>query len=213
MKKYLLAAALAGASCVPAYAGLVDWNISDHPGLLGTTQNFTASGDILSARGFDGADVGTRLFSKQNGGDENGLGLNNDPTGDDEISGRNFIQLNVDQAISEKVSGFNFTMDSSTAGEKWAVFGSNDAHPFTFTLLASGSDEGVLHNLASGWDNYNFFYNGPANGVGGANVLIGSFGGTQSTVPEPSTWVMGIVGFAILGAMGWRKARAASIAA
>jgi hypothetical protein len=206
MKKLIMTTALALGLASPAYALTVNWDFGQHPGLLGTTQTFTdTGGDPLFARGFTGSDTPTALFSKQGGGDENGLGLANDPTGDDEISGRNFVQLNVDGALADRISNFNFSMGSSTDGEKWAVFGSNDAHPFTFTLLASGSDEGVIHSLLGGFDNYNFFYNGPATGVGGANVLLSSFGGTTSAVPEPSTWAMLIAGFTVMGFMGYRR--------
>jgi hypothetical protein len=36
-------------------------------------------------------------------------------------------------------------------------------------------------------------------------------GGT-SAVPEPSTWAMGLAGFAFLGAMGWKRSRTARLA-
>jgi hypothetical protein len=205
MKKLIMTTALALGLASPAYALTVNWDFGQHPGLLGNTQTFSAGGETLTARGFTGGDVGTRLFSKTGGGDENGLGLSNDPTGDDEITGRNFVQLNLDGPLADHVSNFNFSMGSTTDGEKWAVFGSEDATPFTFTLLASGSDEGVIHSLLGGFDNYNFFYNGPAEGVGGANVLLSSFGGTTSAVPEPSTWAMLIAGFTVMGFMGYRR--------
>jgi hypothetical protein len=94
MKKLLATTALFGVlSTPPAHATLfnVDFNFSDHPGLLGDTQSYEANSFTLLARGFTGSDVGTRLFGKVAGGDETGLGLANDPSGNDEISGRNFI--------------------------------------------------------------------------------------------------------------------------
>ena len=189
-----------------AQAALVDWNFQDHTGLLGNTQTFTSSGINLLARGFDGFDIGTRLFGKNGGGDENGLGLNNDPTGEDEITGRNFIQINVDGPLANRVDNFTFQMASSTDGEKWAVYGSNDAHPFVFTLLASGSDELVTHTLAGGFDNYNFFYNGPSSGVGGANVLIHDFGGTIEPLAAPEPATLAVLGVGIAG-LGMAKRR------
>ena len=210
-KLFLVSTILAAAS--PAMATTVSWDFGQHPGLLGTTQTFTDSrGDPLLARGFNASDVGINLFSKNAGGDEKGLGLSNDPTGENEISGRSFVQLNVDGALADHIDNFTFSMNSSTDGEKWAVFGSNDAHPFTFTLLSSGADE-LLHSLANGYDNYSFFYNGPATGVGGANVLLGSFGGTLAAVPEPSTWAMLLGGFAFMAFFGVRKARKDRLAA
>jgi hypothetical protein len=70
-----------------------------------------------------------------------------------------------------------------------------------------------------GFDAYDFLYAGgpPGGGEGGcgsgcnANVLLASFGGAgpssvvTSGVPEPSTWAMGIIGFGMVGALGWRK--------
>lgn len=205
MKKLLLATAFLASTAIPALAATINWDFGQHPGLLGITQTFSAGGETLTARGFTGGDVGTRLFSKTGGGDENGLGLSNDPTGDNEITGRNFVQLNLDGPLADHVSNFNFSMGSSTDGEKWAVFGSEDATPFTFVLLASGSDEGVIHSLAAGFDNYNFFYNGPASGVGGANVLLSSFGGTTSSVPEPSTWALMGLGFGMMALFGVKR--------
>ena len=204
---YSITALVAVAFAQPASASLVDWNFQDHLGALGNTQTFTSNGIGLLARGFDGADRGTALFGKNSGGDENGLGLNNDSSGEHEITGRNFIQLNVDGPIASRVDNFTFQMASSTAGEQWAVYGSNDANPFVFTLLASGSDELVTHTLAGGYDNYNFFYNGPANGVGGANVLIHDFGGTvePNAVPEPMS--IALLGMGMLG-IGLVKRRA-----
>lgn len=194
MKKLLLAStalafmAMAG----PAFADAADWNFGDHTGLLGNTQTFTstAGGFQLTARGFTLSDVGTRLFSKTDSGDERGLGLNNDPSGNTEISfGNGFVQLNLDGLLS-RLSGFQFSMGSTTQDEGWKVFGSEDGSPFAMTLLASSSgtgDEG-LHNLPGGWDNYNFFYSGAARGDCGdgcnANVLLASFD-AASAVPGP----------------------------
>ena len=34
-----------------------------------------------------------------------------------------------------------------------------------------------------------------------------SIGGAASSVPEPSTWAMGIIGFGLMAAMGWKRSR------
>ena len=215
MRRLLLTTVAVCGLAAPASAALVNWNFAQHPGLLGNTQTFTAGGGLFSllARGFDAGDAGTALFSNTRGGDENGLGLRDDPTGANEIfRNEGFVQLNLDGLLS-RVDNFQFSMESTTNGEAWKVFGSEDAHPFQFTLLASGSDEGILHNLPGGWDNYSFFYSGgpPGGGPGGcgvncgANVLLGSLDATA--VPEPSTWVMGIVGFGLLAGFGLHKSR------
>ena len=175
----------------------------------------------LTARGFTASDVATNLFSKTAGGDENGLGLTNDPSGDDEISlSHGFVQLNLDGLLS-KLHGFEFSMGSTTQGEGWSVFGSEDDHPFNLTFLAQSigvNDEGV-HLLPGGWDNYEFFYNG------GLPNLPPSEGGCAGRlqrqralvhvrrhqdvggVPEPSTWAMFIAGFSLMGALAYFRGK------
>ena len=155
-------------------------------GALPNVQQFDTGGFFLSARGFDGSDNGTALFSKNGGTNEVGLlGLVDDPSGEDEITGHNFIQLNMD-GLRTLLTNFKFSMNSVDNAEGWAVFGlSNDSTPFQFTLLASSGgflDNGV-HGLPDGWDNYNFFYSGGA--TGSSNVLLHSFSADIQAVLGP----------------------------
>ena len=66
-----------------------------------------------------------------------------------------------------------------------------------------GFDEGFSHALPSGFDSINF------QAVTG-NVLITSISG--STIPEPSTWAMMLLGFAWLGYVGFRRTRKVRVA-
>lgn len=187
MQRLLLAtiATLTLALASPASATTINWNFGEHGfGALPNVQAFDAGGFFLSARGFDGSDNGTALFSKNGGAGEVGLGLVDDPSHEDEITGKNFIQLNMD-GLRTLLTNFKFSMDSVDNQEGWAVFGSNDAHPFQFTLLASsvGFGDNGVHGLADGWDNYNFFYSGGA--TGGSNVLLHSFSADVQAVPGP----------------------------
>ena len=101
-------------------------------------------------------------------------------------------------------SNFTFSMGSTTQGEGWGVWGSQDSDPFNFTFLIQSigtNDEGV-HSLAAGWDNYNFFYlggfaNAPPSEGGcdngcNANVLLSSFGGELAAAaclsPRRGSW-------------------------
>jgi hypothetical protein len=183
MKRVLATTAILAALTLPAAATVLDWNFQDHLGVLGNTQTFTAGGDNLTARGFTSSDAGTALFGKNGGGDENGLGLNNDASGDHEITGGNFVQLNLD-GIKNLLdpNSIMVQMGSTTQNEGWQIFGSNDDHPFQFTLLASSTDPGGqegFHSLAGGYDNYNFFYSGLGVNLCGsgcnANVLLTNF--------------------------------------
>ena len=108
-----------------------------------------------------GSCVTTDLYIKNLGAGEQGLGLNNDPSTDHELwfaPGQNatpVIQLDV-TAIKGLTSGASFTMDSTTDGEWWAVFGATGAGATgTVNLLSTGNDE-LSHAFAS-WGTYNFY--------------------------------------------------------
>jgi hypothetical protein len=223
MKKLLLSTALVMLAA-PAYAGLVTWDFGEHSGPLTATQTFDTTGGglfSLTAKGFTAGDAATNLFSKLGGTDENGLGLTNDPSGNDEISlNHGFVQLNLDGLLS-KLHGFEFSFASTSQGEGWGVWGSQDGSPFSMTFLTQsiGLNDEATHFLPGGWDNYNFFYLGglpnlpPSEGgcqLGcNANVLLASFAATQDVggVPEPSTWAMGLMGFGLVGFTGLYRTR------
>src|SRR5213080_1984813 len=65
-------------------------------GFLGVTRTYTQPfGISITGAGFtdDGFATPVNLFGKNDGGNENGLGLTNDPTGANEISGTSFIRI------------------------------------------------------------------------------------------------------------------------
>jgi hypothetical protein len=213
------ALALAAMSIAPAKAGAITWDLSSPSGLLGDAQNYTAGSPPITIRatGFiNGSFVPgneTALFGKAAGGDEQGLGLNDDPSGEHEINGTNWVQLNVTNAVTAGVTGLSFIMDSvtgctalpCTAGDSWRVFGSNSATSLGVQLPGLiGFDEKVSHPLPSGFDFFNF------QAVTG-NVLITSISGTQAAIPEPSTWAMMLLGFAGLGFGAFRRSRKGDI--
>jgi hypothetical protein len=105
----------------------------------------------ITADGFGGT-FGTpvNLFGKNDGGDEKGLGLTNDPTLENEISGGSFIRISL-PAFAPDRRGFpargSFTMDSTTDGESWQVWAS--LSPTTgYVPLLTGDDE-LSHGLPS----------------------------------------------------------------
>ena len=99
--KHLFIGVLAatGLSISGADAATVLWDFSvGAGGNQGTTltQDSVPFGIPIVASGFTGI-IGTPtdLFRKEAGGDEVGLGLTNDPTGEDEITPGSFIQLDL----------------------------------------------------------------------------------------------------------------------
>jgi hypothetical protein len=221
LRRTLLTTALVGAAFLgitQANAAAITWDLGTPSGLLGDSQNYTAGSPPITIRatGFiNGTFVPgneTALFGKAAGGDEVGLGLNDDPSGEHELNGSNWIQLNITNAVAAGVHGLSFIMDSTTGctalpcatGDSWRVFGSNSATSLGAQLPGLiGFDEGSSHPLPSGFDFINF------QAVTG-NVLITSISG--SPIPEPSTWAMMLLGFAGLGYVGFRRTRKVRVA-
>jgi hypothetical protein len=216
IRSLALTAGLIGSAIGPAQAAVVTWSFISAPnptGTLGSTQveTSTAGGYTITAKGYSAINGSlTALFGKTGGGDENGLGIHSDPTGNNEIWGTTFIQLDVQSAISAGLTGFNFSMGSSTSNEAWKVFGSNSAGGLSLSsVLAAGTDE-ATHTLAGGYRYYDFFYDPSHSGTGGKNVLLHQFAAVTS-VPEPSTWAMLILGFMGVGFMAYRRKPHASL--
>src|SRR2546429_5466110 len=104
-KAWLFACALGlsfgpiGAKAVPVTPCTCTYNLSSPSGVLGTTQTYTMRGPggpvTITAKGFTGGFASpVNLFGKNDGGNENGLGLTDDPAGANEISGTSFIRIN-----------------------------------------------------------------------------------------------------------------------
>jgi len=110
------------------------------------------------------------LFGKVLPGDEVGLGLQNDPSGDNEIQGTSLVRI----AMAAGLFNVSFQMNSVQAGEAWEVWGSNSATALGAPILL-GNDE-LSHSLP-----FFAFYNfgaqlfSPASG----NVLLNSISAQQ----------------------------------
>lgn len=212
MKKILLAAAAAMAVATGANAATLVYDFSSATGDLGTTETYTQGGLSIVAAGYSSFGHTTDLYGKHNGGDENGLGLANDPTGDHEIhflSG--FVQLDLNALLGRVLAGSTvFTTNSATGGEEWAVYGSNTAGSFGGSALLTGTSEGS-HALPSvgAYRYYDFVEVNHTRGTDD-NFLLGTL--STTTVPEPASWAMMIVGFFGLGET-LRRARRQSSAA
>jgi hypothetical protein len=200
-----------GDGLAPANAATVTWDFISAPnptGLIASNpqvETSTSGGFTITATGYSAIGGAlTQLYGKTGGGDENGLGIHSDPTTNNEIWGTTFIQLDVLSAINAGLTGFNFSMGSTTGNEAWKVFGTNTAGGASLSALNTGLNDEGNHTLAGGFRYYDFFYDSSFNGTGGQNVLLHQFGAV-SAVPEPSTWAMMILGFAGIGFMAYRR--------
>jgi hypothetical protein len=153
------------------------------------------------------------LYGKNFGGDEQGLGLAADPSGDNEIYWGNshlgaFVEVDV-SALFGLVSSAQFFMGSTTNGEQWIVYGSNDAGCGWFCGGSSvtGFDEGThdLFNFGT-YKYYDFYSLGTGGNAAPGNVLLGGL--ALTSVPEPGSWAMMLLGFAGIGVAMRRRRRA-----
>lgn len=166
--------------------------------LPAATINFAGGGALgvsntygpVTATGYLSNSTTTPLFGKGSPnvvGSDDGLGLQRDPTGDDEIfaPGSDFIQLDI--------SGLSGTIQiamSSTGGDSWAVFGSNSAGILGTTSLASGNnDDSVFVTVANATHYHYLDITAQTN-----NVLLEQL--SYSSAPEPG--MMGLVGGGLL---------------
>ena len=211
------AVALSAASAASA-ALTIDF--ASQPGNLGPTATYSSGGLTVIATGYsDGFDhsAQTALYGKDSGGDEQGLGLAADPSGENEIywgSSHNgaFVEVDV-SGLFGLVTNAQFFISSTTGGaptgEQWAVWGSNsagcgwicaDAGPLT------GFDEGMHDLVGFGTYKYYDFYSLGTFGNGApGNVLLRGLALTP--VPEAGTWAMMLLGLGAVGAALRRNRR------
>jgi hypothetical protein len=104
-------------------------------------------------------------------------------------------------------------MGSSTSGETWKLYGSNNlttGYTGLFTGISQGLDVQLTGALA-GYDIYKYYAFGLApNQPANNNVLLLSIDGKAPPsqvggVPEPSTWAMLILGFFGIGSVAYRQ--------
>ena len=185
----------------------VQINFNSPSGPRGTSQTYTNGSYSVTAYGYTSFNFTTNsgtagnLFDKNAGGDENGVGLQSDPTGDNEIwyAGNNFqtiptIILDVSSLLGV-ASAAQFEMGSTTANEQWILGGYNGS---SWVQLLLGTSEGSFVNLP-GWGTYTkyaFVSGGTVSGESrtSGNVLLTALSLTPS-VPEPGTWAMMLLGF------------------
>ena len=217
MSKILLAILIATLSFGSvAFADIVVFN--NPAGDLGLTETYTLDGASIVASGFNpgGTSDSAHLWGKNGGGDENGLGLKGDPTGDHEIwfktstlGSKDFIQLDLTDLLNKGFTNFQFEMASTTDSERWSVAACGVSGTLCSNASAvTGTGELAFHNVPSNFGANNPYLDFTSIGnYGGKNVLLAALAATSS-VPEPRFY--GVLLAGILGVAGiiFRRRRA-----
>jgi len=182
------------------FVGLCFLTCSVVPG-FGTTINFnTPTGDQGTTHTYGGITAtaygpGTQhLYGKNDSGDEKGLGLTSDPSGDHEIVNGQFIQLDVSSLGPITIS---FVMNSSTHPDAWKVFESSSAFATSGSSTVTGTDENSHSiTITSGMKYLDFT-------ATGGNVLLNSI--SYTATPEPLS--LALTGSGLLGLVLVRRRR------
>jgi hypothetical protein len=149
----------------------------------------TASYGLVTATGYLSNGVKAELYGKgaANGtGTEDGLGLVADPTKDGEIFvGTDFIQLDI-----QSLSGTIQISMGSTAGDTWAVYGSNTAGSLGAISLAAGGNDDSVEVTVTNAKSYKYLDVVATKN----NVLLQDLIYTSAATPTPEPGTLGIVG-------------------
>ena len=183
-----------------AKASTIPFAFSAPNGSLGFSHTYVDSGYSITARGYTGVNssntIGTaiNLYGKNGGGDETGLGIA--ATGDYEIAGNDYIQLDFTDVKSKLLNPTGQLMIGSVqSGESYRIYGSNTLGMAGTMLLPSGTIDGKFFDIPH-FNSYSYFSISAPKG----DVLLDSAsvtGPTGSTVPEPGT--LSLLGCAAIG--------------
>jgi hypothetical protein len=211
----------------PAHADQV-WLFNTPSGDQGTSHTYTGSGGttitatafapnipFLTNGCFSFFGCATHLYGKNGGGDENGLGLTNDPTGDHEISvtsPKSFIQFDLSN-LGSSMGQLSFQAGSTTSGEGWAIYLTNVSGTLPGSSFDSCTAGGARNCEAIN------FYSGVL-GVAGmryldvvataGNILVAELDTHAVPGPIAGAGLPGLI-LASGGLLGWwRRRRAAS---
>jgi hypothetical protein len=181
----------------PAMATTYVWSLDSPVSSSGSSQVFDSNGINITAFGYlTSGSVLTALFDKNSGGDETGLGLKRDPSGQDEITTDDFVQLDfADPNYQLEISSAHLVIDSVQQGDGWILYGSNTQGVLGARLSSggSGTDNSPINILP-----YLSTYTYLSVTAKSANVLLDNV--VMDAIvctPEPATFAL--VGMALLG--------------
>ena len=207
LKSLLLAVVLAWPPSAWADSFLFNFNVPT--GQLGNSHTYSNNGVTITAYGFSEPLKPTKLFGKNDGGDEFGIGIKG--AKDNEISTTNFVQLDLEPiwALPAMSISSSMSIGSVQDGESWNIYGSNTLGTLG-TLLIDGGTTDYPGTFALPGSASTYRYIGVQ--AKAYNVLVSTFAADArppQELPEPGSIILLGTGLAGMPFM-IRRRRAAS---
>jgi len=146
--------------CSSSCTAVMDnWTFLDHLGTLGTSQSYTVNGLTITAYGYYYSNpttpgTPTKLYGKQDGGDENGLGIAN-TSSDHEITNTTFVQLDMQNVLNAGATSAQMSVGSVQTGESYAIYGSNTLGVLGTQLATNLTADDTVFNVPN-FGNYRY---------------------------------------------------------